>query len=242
MTFVALRGYSVISLSAPYERQRQVVSVGVPPPAGSAPLPVVLATGDSMMQSVDAQLADMLSGRANVRADVHPGSGFTSDAIASWSALPGQQMRRFHPRVTVLFIGANDDFPMTTPGGAVVQCCGPPFVAEYARRIRVATRTYLSRGDKAVVWLNIPFMRDPQRNPSIAAVNAALQRGVARIRHVAVLDMAGLFTPAGVFRDHMTVDGHAVRVRESDGVHLSPQGAAIAADAVIQALARLQAI
>jgi hypothetical protein len=160
----------------------------------------------------------------------------------SWSTLPGRQVRRFHPRATVLFLGANEGFPMTTPEGTVVRCCGPPYVAEYARRIRLATRTYLRDGGKAVIWLDVPFMRDPARNLSIAAIDAALYKGVAGITGATVLDMAGLFTPGGVFRDHMTVNGRTVRVRESDGIHLSPLGAAIAADDVIQELARLGVI
>jgi hypothetical protein len=151
-------------------------------------------------------------------------------------------MRRFHPKAVVLFIGANEGYPMTTPSGGVVTCCGAPYIAEYARRIRAATETYLRHGDKAVIWLDIPFMRDPERNPSIAAVDSALYGGVAGLSDATVLDMAGIFTPGGVYRDYMTVDGRATRVRESDGVHLSPAGAAIAADAVILALDRLRVL
>jgi hypothetical protein len=190
------------------------------------------------MQSVDAQLTDMLAGRANVVSDVHIGSGFSFNAVASWSALPGQQERRFHPRAVVLFIGANDGFGMVTPSGAAVTCCGAPYIAEYARRLRRATETYLHHGSKAVIWLNVPFLRDPHRHPSVAAVDAALPRAVAGIPGATVLDMAQLFTPGGVYHDRITINGRTVRVRESDGVHLSPKGAAIAADAVIQALDR----
>jgi lysophospholipase L1-like esterase len=242
VTFVAPRGHSVVSLTTPYERVRTVVSAGVRPPADAAPLPVVLATGDSMMQSVDAQLSDTLTGRADVRADVHDGSGLSSNAIVSWAKLPARQMRRFHPQAVVLFLGTNDAYPMTTPAGVVVHCCGEAYIAEYARRVRRTTRTYLRRGGKAVIWLNIPAVRDALHNPFIAAIDEALPRGVAGISGAEVLNMAGLFTPGGVYRDSIKVNGRTVRVRQSDGVHLSPQGATIAADAVVQELGRLGVI
>jgi hypothetical protein len=108
--------------------------------------------------------------------------------------------------------------------------------------IRRATRTYLLHGGKAVVWLNIPFMRDPRRNVTVTAVDVALYRAVAGINDASVLDMAGLFTPGAVYRDDMTINGRTVRVRESDGIHLSPEGAAIAAGAVVQGLEQLHAI
>jgi lysophospholipase L1-like esterase len=240
--FTARAGHWVVTLTTGQQRIRDVVSAGVPPPAGTAPPPVVLATGDSEMQSVDAELSDDLLGRAQVDADVWIGTGLSTTFPVDWLLLPARQVRRFHPTLTVMFIGANDAFAMTTPGGAAVQCCGPPWIAEYARRVRVVTEAYLRGGSKDVVWLNVPYPQSPVRFWSVFAVDAALARGVNGLRHVAVVDIATAFTPRGVYRSSMPVNGRSVQVRNPDGVHLSPAGAAIAARDAIRELEHLRAL
>jgi hypothetical protein len=76
----------------------------------------------------------------------------------------------------------------------------------------------------------------------VFAVDAALSRGAAGLRHVAVVDIASVFTPRGVYRSSIVVDGRSVKVRNPDGVHLSPAGAAIAARDAIRALENLHAL
>ncbi len=108
------RGQWSVSLAAPHQRLRTVVSVGVRPPARLPALPVVLTTGDSLMESVDALLGDRLADRALVRSDVRPGSGLTNTFFVSWAKLPASQMRRYRPAATIVFLGANDAWPVAT--------------------------------------------------------------------------------------------------------------------------------
>ena len=48
----------------------------------------------------------------------------------------GRQAEAFfhtdRPDAVVVFIGANEGFPMPGPGGRAVQCCGPQWAAVYA--------------------------------------------------------------------------------------------------------------
>lgn len=231
------RGHWRVALTAPKQRERTVVSVGVPPPRSSRPLPLVLATGDSLMLSVDAVLTDRLTDRAQVRSDVYIGSGLSKSFPTDWTKLPARQVKRHRPKATVIFLGTTDGWPMKTPGGAEVECCGEPWVAEYARRARRTMRAYLRSGP--VLWLNVPAARDPKRKPSVDAVNAGLARAAKGLDRARVLDMAALFTPGGVYRDTMEDRGRSVRVRQSDGVHLSAAGAAIAVRSVVEQLERL---
>ena len=235
---VQRRGHWSVSVATPHQRLRTVVSVGVRPPARLPVLPVVLTTGDSLMESVDALLGDRLADRARVRSDVRPGSGLTNTFFVSWSKLPASQMRRYRPAATIVFLGANDAWPVATAGGRVVPCCGEEWIAEYAHRARRAMKAYLRRRGGAVIWLNVPAAKDPKRKPSNDAVNAGLARAVAGLHRAAVLDMAALFTPGGVYRTYMTDGGVRVRVRQADGVHLSAAGAAIAVRAVRAQLER----
>jgi hypothetical protein len=43
-------------------------------------------------------------------------------------------------------------------------------------------------------------------------------------------------TPGWRYQDSISVDGHEMLVRDADGIHLNKDGAAIAADAVGEAL------
>ncbi len=45
----------------------------------------------------------------------------------------------------VVFIGANEGFPMTGPGGEEVECCGADYAAAYANRVRQVMDTYRQR-------------------------------------------------------------------------------------------------
>lgn len=232
------RGVWRVTLTTAHQLARAAVAVGVEPPPDAPALPVLLTTGDSMMQSVDAELLDLLSERADIRSDTKVGGGLTKLVPVDWTRLPARQLRRFRPAATVVFMGANDGFAMRTPDGTEVVCCGEAWVAEYARRARRAMKGY-REGGRAVIWLNVPVARDSRRNPAVHAVNAALRRAVAGLDRAALLDMAELFTPGGVYRDSMTVGGRRVRVRQSDGVHLSADGASIAARAVARKLEQL---
>ena len=230
------RGRYRIRVSAPEQQLVAVVAAGVPARAGDNAKPLVLATGDSMMQNVGAVLSDSLTGKAQVRNDVRVGSGLSKNFPVDWATLPATQVKRARPAATVVFLGTNEGWPMTTPSGTKVPCCGEPWIAEYARRAAAAMKTYVRAGSGAVAWLTVPAARDPKRKATTDAVNAALARAAAGKDRVVLVDTAALMTPGGVYRDTMIDGGRTVDVRETDGIHLSADGAKIATRAVTRAL------
>lgn len=225
----------LVTVRAPAQRLRRSVSVGLPakPEPSPIPGPTVLTTGDSMMGSIDAILGDRLAKRAEVVGDVKVGASISSDVIVDWAKLARQQVAAQQPEATVVFLGTNDRYPMTTPGGATVACCGADWGAEYTRRVRGIMRTYAQDGRGTVVWLTVPAARDSRRAAGQVVVNAALRRAAAGLPTVQVLDLARVFTPDGTYRATMVVRGRRVRIRESDGLHLSIAGAKIAAGVII---------
>jgi hypothetical protein len=79
--------------------------------------------------------------------------------------------------------------------------------------------------------------RDGARQQIARSVNAAIAVAAEPYRaQVRVVDMAGLFTPGGRYRDAMAVGGQRRIVRESDGIHLNDEGAGVALTAVLAAL------
>jgi hypothetical protein len=192
----------------------------------------VLATGDSMIQVVDIYVKRRLNrGRVRVRSDAHISTGLSKSGGLNWPRYSKRQARRFKPRATVVFIGANDGFPMSV-GRARVNCCGGAWRNEYARRARRMMRAYRRHGAGRVYWLLLPQARGGFFARSYPAVNAALRRADRKRDGVRLVHLNKVFTPGGHYRSHMRWHGRVVRVRQSDGVHLSAAGADIAAGIV----------
>jgi lysophospholipase L1-like esterase len=231
---VRLRIYRGDRVTLTTSHQRLVQRVGRHRRGGAT----ILLTGDSLMQSLDAVLGDRLARRADLVSDVHAGAALTSTFSVDWLALARQQVARWHPHATIVFLGTNDLGGTRTPDGRAVQCCGPDWAAEFERRARIAMRTYAQDGAGKVVWLTIPYARDRSRAPAAAAVNAALYRAAAHVPGASVLGIDEIFTPDGRYRASMRYEGRRLRVREPDGIHLSIPGARIAAVYVIDALER----
>jgi lysophospholipase L1-like esterase len=219
-----------ITARTPYQRLRRTLRAN--PPSGRLR---VLATGDSMIQIIDSYLRQRVASRhARVRSDARISTGLSKPSLLDWRAHARRQARKLRPDVTVMFIGANDGFPM-----AGADCCGRAWVAEYARRARRMMHSYARGGRGRVYWLTLPAPRGGFFREIFPAVNAALRRAARDLEDdVRLIDLAGVFTPGGRYRDSMEIGGKIVRVRQSDGVHLNATGAALAATLVIRALHR----
>jgi lysophospholipase L1-like esterase len=194
----------------------------------------VLATGDSMMQRLDTRLAPRLARRGvGMRSDTYEATGISKPTGHNWESYAYRQAG-FGADVVVMFIGANDAFPMR---GA--SCCSEAWVAEYARRARAMMAAYARGGRASVLWLTLPTPRAGFVRQSFPAVNRALRRAAKTLpRDVRILDLGKTFSPGGKYRQWIRRGGEEVGVRQSDGIHLSDHGAAIAAELVVKALHR----
>jgi lysophospholipase L1-like esterase len=208
-------------------------------PAPPRALKTVLVTGDSLAQPLDARVA-----RAFARAgtgvrvvrDARLGTGISQSDLVDWGRLSVQQARTRRPDAVVVFMGANEGFPMRA-GGRTLECCGAEWSAEYASRARRMMNTYRQGGAARVYWLNLPVPRDRDRRTISRAVSVAIAVAAEPYRaQVRVLDMAALFTPGGRYRGSMPVHGRPTLVRQPDGIHLNGAGADVALGPVLRAL------
>lgn len=208
-------------------------------PASRPPLRSVLVTGDSMSQPLDAELARRLaSRRVRTTRDPHLGTGISKSFLVDWGKLSAQQTRRYRPDAVVVFLGANEGFPMEVSGREVA-CCQAPWAAEYATRVRAVMDAYRAGGSTQVYWVSIPAPRDAGRARVARAVNAAVRVAAGAYgAQVQVVDAAALFTPGGRFRAAMDVGGRSQIVRDPDGIHLNALGAGVLADAMLRDLRR----
>ncbi|MEA2300611.1 MAG: uncharacterized protein QOE44_1146 [Solirubrobacteraceae bacterium] len=204
------------------------------------PLRRMLVTGDSMSQPLDQDLAQRLSPKGiKVDRDPHLGTGISTTFLVDWSKEAAFQVRQDHPDAVVMFIGANDDFPMPGPDGRQVACCGVNWAAIYANRARAMMNIYRQAGAARVYWLTLPAPRAPVRQMIARVVNAAITVAAEPwASQIHVLDTVPIFTPGFVYRDAMTVGGQATIVRLPDGIHLNDAGSNLAADAVLAAVRR----
>ncbi len=203
-------------------------------------LRTVLVTGDSLAQPLDSQTARRLAG-AGVRTlrDVHVGTGISKTDLLDWGKLSSRQARRDKPDAVVVFIGANEGFPMPGPKGRKVECCGPEWAAAYATRVRRMMSAYRQDGTARVYWLTLPLPRDKGRQEIARAVNAAIEVAAGPLRaQVRPVDLVPAFTPGDRYRDAIEAGGRKRVVRDADGIHLNDAGAAVASDLVAQAMRR----
>ena len=220
------RGIRALTATASWgQRSRRTLEVR---PRGR-PL-TLLATGDSMIQIVDSYLKQRLRGRMRVQSEARISTGISKPFLLDWVAMARRQALARRPNVTVMFIGANDGFPI---GG--VQCCGRRWIEGYASRARRMIRSYRRRGSAKVYWLTLPAPRKPDFARIYRAVNTALRRASTAFAGAGrIIDTARVFTPGGRFRS--TLNGRVVR--QADGVHLNTTGASIAANLIIRRLRR----
>ena len=158
--------------------------------------------------------------------------------MGDWGSISVRQTREEEPDAIVVFIGANEGFPMPEPGGGDVQCCGADWAAVYASRVRRMMDTYRQGGEARVYWLTLPMPRDEDRQEVARVVNEAIG-GRRRSRTACTCGYStwsSCSRPGGEYRDSMEIDGEEKIVRESDGVHLNGEGAELAAETVLDAL------
>jgi lysophospholipase L1-like esterase len=208
-------------------------TIGAQPPP-RRPLHTLLVTGDSMSMPLDDDLARQLDPKGvHVIEDPHLGTGISTTFIVDWGTLSARQVKQDHPDAVVVFIGANDGFPMTGPEGRQVACCSAEWAAIYANRARQMADTYRQNGAARVYWLTLPTPREAARQTLARVVNAAI--GVAAqpwADQVRVIDTVPTFTPGNTYRDAMSIGGRQTIVRQADGIHLNEAGSSLLASIV----------
>jgi len=214
-----------------------------PEAIGAAPEPrralrTLLVTGDSMSEPLDNYLAeDLAPDGVHVVQEPHIGTGISTTFVVNWAKLSADQVKADHPQAVVVFIGANDGFPMTGPEGREIACCGASWASIYANRVRQIMNTYRQGGAARVYWLTLPAPRDPARAEIARVVNAAIEVAAQPwAADVHVLDTVPIFTPGFVYRDAMSVAGKQTIVRKADGIHLNEAGSNLLAGTVLEAI------
>jgi lysophospholipase L1-like esterase len=209
--------------------------VGVGRAAPAAARPVAIVTGDSMMQGIDTILTEKLKSRYRVIGQIRPGTGVSKELGKRWTTLAREQARNHKPAVTIVLLGGNDGYPMTTALGNEVKCCGEPWRAEYLERVKQMASAYARDGRGRVVWSLLPPPKRSDLAEQMSAVNDAIRRMAVAIPGVQLVPLDRIFGPN--YKDEL--DGR--QVRDPDGLHFSLTGQRIAAQAIVDAIRKADA-
>jgi hypothetical protein len=207
-------------------------------PAPKLPLKTLLVTGDSLSQPLDTMLGrDLASKGVKVIRDGKLGSGISKTDLVDWGRLSVTQKQKDKPDAVIMFMGANEGFPMKNAVGKSVACCSAEWAAIYANRARQMMNTYRQGGRTHIYWLTIPAQRSPAREALAKVVNAAIDVAAQPYRtSVTVFNTRPTFTPGDKYRDAMDVGGREKIVRRDDGIHLNDEGAKLLAQIMVREL------
>jgi len=86
----------------------------------------------------------------------------------------------------------------------------------------------VERPGRTIVWVGMPTATAKNLEKARPAMNRAAQAELARRPGTLFLDTVEVLSGGdGRYKDFLTVDGEAKRVRGPDGFHLSPAGASL---------------
>ena len=197
----------------------------------------VWLAGDSMIgELADAFIGDV-TGNPAVRAfeDMQIGTGLARPDVYDWPAAVANAMQRLQPQVVVLTFGANDDQDMMAGNQYLVRAT-PAWQAEYARRVALIMDE-VTAGGRMLVWIEVPPVARPRLQQTDQIIDGILRRQTASHPGVVLVNPGPVVAPGGAFVEYLPVPGgQLVQVRDSDGVHLTPAGAARVLPLVMRAI------
>ena len=199
----------------------------------------VLMIGDSMMRLLGNALEKELGKIPDVKASSFTslGSGLARLDAFDWMAKSIALMDEKKPSTVIVSLGANDHQVLVDLSGKKILVDTPAWSLEYGRRIKQIMELLTQGGAKRIIWLTLPDMKESTQQSYAQAVNKIITEQAALHPVVSLFDTAPILArKPGKFVSYvMGADGSVVTVRDTDGVHLSTDGAKRLAQAIVLA-------
>ena len=196
--------------------------------------------GDSLAGALGPALGELgaQTGIVDTTIDYKVSSGLADQGVRDWPEHAARAVPSADPEVVVFMIGTNDANIVSSHDGDGdgVPDWEPGYRARIVQMMDILTG---EAGDRLVLWIGAPTMRDPSRDRGVVEVNrVARQEAERRTGEVMYVDAYRLFAgDDGGYTDRITLtDGRTIRVRIGDGVHFTPQGAQYLANTVFALL------
>jgi len=208
---------------------RTTVLTPLPPVEPGKPRVVVL-TGDSMMAvGLSAELMREAAGDKNLRIikAFRSGTGLARPEVFNWMDEYPAMLGEVKPDVVIVAIGANDGQGFVVDGKVL------PYGSEDWRKVyqeRIAEfLAMVEEGGPRVVWVGLPPMRGHIYDEKITDLNRITYTVVSQSPQATWWNpISYVGDDAGKYREFVTLDGgQTIKIRSSDGIHLSDEGAGL---------------
>ena len=189
----------------------------------------VWVLGDSTAQALGQLFENQVKDVPGIQArTIYKNStGLTRQDFYDWPAALPSYLAEGAPDVVVLSMGDNDAQALQPQGSTTyVDVDSPQWLTEYSRRLGGFVDQLTAAGSRVYV-VGQPVMRSETFNARIAVVDSAYRALAAADPDITYVDAKALLADdAGAYTDALPgAGGAAVTVRNSDGIHLSVEGA-----------------
>lgn len=174
--------------------------------------------------------------------DFHVSSGLARPDYFNWPAEITAKVQELDPHVVVLMLGSNDDQNLKGPDGRTHSFGSEAWQTEYRRRVGAVMDQILA-GDRYVVYVGVPIMRNGDRNPRYELINSIIEgeaKQADRKGKVWYVDAYTLFQDGdGAYAQYLPNEkGELVEVRTGDGIHFQRAGADRLARRTLEVMSR----
>lgn len=188
---------------------------------------VVLVVGDFMALSLAKGLDGATADDANVRiVDRTDGSsGLVRDDHFDWPERIGAIIDEEKPAAVVVMLGSNDRQAIRN-GAESDETRSEAWTAEYARRMNALAEAVRER-KLPLVWVGLPAFRSARMSDDVAFFNELYRQAASSSGGEFVDVWDGFVDANGAFASTgPDVAGQPARLRNGDGITMTPQGAA----------------
>jgi uncharacterized protein len=134
-------------------------------------------------------------------------------------------------------MGGNDGQGITLANGQVLPDGTDAWAKEYRRRVEVVMRIFSGNGKRRVYWIPMPVPRSPKLAVDYHLMDLAVADAAAVVPGVTDVNIVDRLSKNGQYSDYLPgLNGQTILARTQDGIHLSTDGASLAATLVLQAM------
>ncbi len=207
-------------------------------PTKAAPLKLLIA-GDSMTEFIGPSLVNQAAAQGKVAGNTVTkyGTGLVRPDFFDWSIFAQQLVNGQQPEAVVVMMGGNDGQGITLANGTVLPDGTDAWAKEYRRRVEVVMRIFSGNGKRRVYWVPMPVPRSPKLAIDYHLMDLAVADAAAVVPGVVDVDIVGRLSNNGQYADYLPgSNGQTILARTRDGIHLSTDGANLAASLVLAAI------
>jgi uncharacterized protein len=191
---------------------------------------IVALVGDSMMTvGISAVLLRETANRKDLQMvkTFHSGTGLARPEVFNWMTQYPAMLQSAHPDIVLVAIGGNDGQGFVE-NGEVLKFDTDNWIEVYRQRLSDFLDLLVADGAR-VVWISLPPMKHEGYSRRIAEINRIAYTEVSARPQVSWFNSTPYIGDAtGNFREFFaSPDGKIVRIRATDGIHLTDKGAAL---------------